>query len=250
VLYKSGTNDIANQNEPGFNEDSTACVIEWHNAWELTYPEDYGGLQAWQPLQDAILKGTTKDYVKKYFYLQNLADYHLLVMALSIIDNWGNKNRYFSVRNITKNIDDADPTEADRRRFVITPWDLDTSLGGSYDGSLYDGTYTDWPLEVTFNNQPYPYYALSGDEEYYAILKQRWIEERQGALSVDSICTKMERYRDLFVKSGAWQRMVEHFDAQQSRPQYVSDLVREVELIEEWYRDRFRKVDAFLGIEE
>ena len=250
VLYKNGTSDIVDQREPCYSEDSTACVIEWFNAWELTYPEDYAGLQAWHPLQDAFLNGTTKDYVKKYFYLQNLADYHLLIMALSIADNWGNKNRFLSIRNITKNIDDVDPTEADRRRFVITPWDLDTSLGGNYDGRYYDGSYTDWPLEVTFNNQPYPYYALCNDEEYNAILKQRWIEGRQGAFSVDSICTKLERYRDLFVKSGAWQRMVEYFDAQQYRPNYVSDLVREIEYIKEWYRDRFRKVDAFLGIKD
>jgi hypothetical protein len=27
VLYKNGTNDIENQNEPSFNEDSTACVM-------------------------------------------------------------------------------------------------------------------------------------------------------------------------------------------------------------------------------
>lgn len=250
VLYKNGTNDIENQNEPCYNEDSTACVVEWHNSWELTYPDEYGGLQAWQPLQNAILNGTSKEYVKKYFFLQNLADYQLLVMALAIEDNWGLKNRFLSIRNITKNIDDADPTEADRRRFVITPWDLDTSLGGRYDGSFYDGTYSDWPMTVTFNNSPYPFYAITGDDEYKAILKQRWIEGRQGAFSVDSVCTKMERYRDLFVKSGAWKRMVEHFDAQESRPCYVSDLEREIEYIEEWYKDRFRKMDDFFGVEE
>lgn len=250
VLYKNGTNDIENQNEPCYNEDSTACVIEWHNAWELTYPDEYGGLQAWQPLQDAILSGTSKEYVKKYFFLRNLADYQILIMALSIGDNWGNKNHYLSVRNITKNIDDDNPTEADRRRFVITPWDLDTSLGGNYDGSYYDGNYSNWePKDIT-KNCPYPISPISGTEEYKALLKQSWIEGRQGALSVDSICTKMERYRDLFVKSGAWQRMVEHFDAQQSRPKYVSDLVHEIDLIEEWYKERFRKMDAYFGIEE
>ena len=168
VLYKNGTNDIENQNEPCYNEDSTACVIEWHNAWELTYPDEYGGLQAWQPLQDAILSGTSKEYVKKYFVLQNLADYQILIMALSIGDNWGNKNHYLSVRNITKNIDDDNPTEADRRRFVITPWDLDTSLGGNYDGSYYDGNYSNWePKDIT-KNCPYPISPISGTEEYKA----------------------------------------------------------------------------------
>ena len=136
VLYKSGTNSIANQNTPGYNDDYTACVVEWHNAWELAEPdEEYACEAAWQPLQDLFAGKRSYDEVKKYFYLDNMVDYQLFVMAFSISDNWGNKNHFFSVRNITKDIDDVEPTEAARRKFVITPWDLDTSLGGSYNGS-------------------------------------------------------------------------------------------------------------------
>lgn len=250
ALYKSGTQDILNQNEPCYSEDSSACVVAWHDAWELTYPEDHSGLQAWKPLQDAILKGNNKDYIKKYFFLENLADYQLLVMALAIADNWGNKNRYLSVRNITKNIDDPKSEEANRRRFVITPWDLDTSLGGSYNGSFYDGNYTDLPINVFFNNAPFPIYPVISDEEYLAILKQRWIEGRQKAFSPSSINEKLERYRDLFLGSGAWKRMTDHFEAQKSRPMYVLDLAREIDLIEAWYVNRFREMDAYFGIKE
>ena len=248
VLYKSGTQDIYNQNEPCYSADSSACVIEWHNAWELSFPEEYGGLQAWQPLQDAILKGYNKDYVKRYFFLQNLADYQLLVMALSISDNWGNKNRYFSIRNINKDIYSTDPTEADRRRFVVTPWDLDTSFGGHYEGECYDGKYTYFPLSTIFNNAPYPYGPICADEEYLAILKQRWIEGRQGAFSPSSIHRKLEHYRDLFVRSGAWQRMTDYFEKQKSRPLYVLDLNREIEYIKEWYDNRFLELDEYFGI--
>ena len=250
ALYKSGTQDILNQNEPCYSEDSSACVVAWHDAWELTYPEDHGGLQAWKPLQDAILKGNNKDYIKKYFFLENLADYQLLVMALAIADNWGNKNRYLSVRNITKNIDDPKSEEANRRRFVITPWDLDTSLGGSYNGSFYDGNYTDFPINVFFNNAPFPIYPVISDEEYLVILKQRWIEGRLGAFSPSSINERLEHYRDLFLGSGAWKRMTDHFEAQKSRPMYVLDLTREIDLIEAWYANRFREMDAYFGIKE
>ena len=214
VLYKSGTNDIANQNEPCYSEDSAACVIEWHNAWELTYPEDFGSWQAWQPLQDAVLRGHSGEYVKKYFYLENLADYQLLVMALSIADNWGNKNRFLSVRNITKDIDAPDSTEANRRRFVMTPWDLDTSFGGHYDGAAYGGSYEEWPVSSIAKNSPYPIGPVSADPEYLAILKRRWTEGRKGAFSVAAVCSRLEGYRDLFLESGAWERMVGHFDAQ------------------------------------
>lgn len=249
VLYKSGTNDIANQNEPCYSEDSAACVIEWHNAWELTYPEDFGSRQAWQPLQDAVLRGHSGEYVKKYFYLENLADYQLLVMALSIADNWGNKNRFLSVRNITKDINDSDSTEANRRRFVMTPWDLDTSFGGHYDGAAYGGSYEEWPVSSIAKNSPYPIGPVSADPEYLAILKRRWTEGRKGAFSVAAVCSRLECYRDLFLESGAWERMVGYFDAQPSRPQYVRDLAAEIGFIEEWYRNRFREMDAYFGIE-
>ena len=49
-------------------------------------------------------------------------------------------------------------------------------------------------------------------------MKQRWEKGRSEAFSVDSICKKLERYRDLFIESGAWQRMTEHYDAQKDRP--------------------------------
>ena len=247
VLYKSGTNSISNQNEPGFNADSTACVVSWHNAWELSYPEDYGGMTAWQPLLDAFAAGMTADYVKKYCYLENLADYQIHVMALSIGDNWGNKNHFLSIRNINKNIDDPDPTQAWRRRFVITPWDLDTSLGGGYDGRFYDGNYAVWPVADIGKNALYPISAIIGDAEYQEILKRRWMEGRKGAFSPASVKSKLEGYRDLFLKSGAWQRMVEHFDAQSSKPKYVSDLTHEIECIEAWYVDRLYEMDAYFG---
>lgn len=250
VLYKNGTQDILEQNEPGYNEDSTACVIEWHNAWELTYPDEYGGKAVWAPLQEAFDKGMSVDYIKKYFYLENLADYQILVMALSISDNWGNKNHFLSVRNITKDIDDRDPSEAARRKFVLTPWDLDTSLGGSFDGTCYDGSYWVFSLSTIVSIGFYPFVWIQGDDEYNAVLKRRWIEVREGALSVESVKNKLEGYRDLFLESGAWQRMVDHFEAQEEKPFYVKDLAREIEQIEKWYENRFLEMDAFFGIED
>lgn len=250
VLYKSGTSDINPQEKPGYNEDSTACVVSWHNAWELTYPDEYGCLEAWEPLQDAFANAKSAEYVKKYFYLENLADYQILIMALSIGDNWGNKNHYLSVRNITKDIDDPLPTEADRRRFVLIPWDLDTSLGGKFDGGYYDGNYSAWAVKNISSNALYPISAVIGDAEYKEILKKRWIEGRKGAFSIESVKGKLEKYRDLFIESGAWQRMVTYFDGQKSKPKYVSDLAREIELVEEWYEARFHEMDAYFGIED
>ena len=250
VLYKSGTSNIADQGHTGYNEDSTACVVSWHNAWELSYPDEYAGLAAWQPLLDAFEVGKTAEFVKKYFYLENLADYQIHVMALSIGDNWGNKNHFLSIRNIQNDIISADGTESDSRRFVITPWDLDTSLGGKYDGGYYDGTYSEWALNEMTKNALYPISSIGDDPEYKAILKRRWIEGRKGAFSTTSIDSKLDRYRDLFLKSGAWQRMVDYFEAQSSKPKYVKDLAREIELIKGWYRKRFHEMDVYFDTDD
>ena len=76
------------------------------------------------------------------------------------------------------------------------------------------------------------------------------MEGRTGAFSLTSLKSKLEGYRDLFLKSGAWQRMVNHFDAQSSKPKYVSDLTHEIECIEAWYVDRLYEMDAYFGLTE
>ena len=248
ALYKSGTQNILNQNEPCYSDDSVACVVEWHNAWELKYPEEYAGRTVWKPLQDAYLKGWSVAYVKKYFYLENLVDYHLLVMALAISDNWGNKNRFFSIRNISKDINDSDPTEANRRRFVVTPWDLDTSLGGAYNGTYYGGNYTEWPVKDIAKNSPYPNAVVQEDAQYKALLKSRWMIVREKTFSPAAVRAKLNAYRNLFIKSGAWQRMINHFDGKKEKPCYVKDLDSEIESIREWYTRRFFEIDAYFGI--
>ena len=240
VLYKHGTNDIGDQNTPGYSEDSVACVYEWHNAWEITYPDDYAGKQAWQPLFDKLAIIGNYNDVKKNFYLENIADYELLIMALCISDNWGNKNKYASIRNTT--------ATDDRMRMVFTPWDLDTSLGGHSKGDYYDGTYETWSMQDIYNSALLPFSVCQAQSEYMSILKQRWAEGRAGAFSIVSVATKLRTYRDLFINSGAWQRMVDYYNTQKYKPCHVEDLSKEVELIINWYKNRFHEMDSYFGI--
>lgn len=242
VLYKNGTNDIGNQNNPGFFNDYTVYVARYHDAWELHEPEEYASEEVWAPLVQLYSGNTNTNtnsysYVKEHFYLENLADYTIHIMALSIGDNWGAKNRYFSIRNSTK--------DDDRGKFIITPWDLDCALGGSYNGSYYGGNYSKWSVSDIAKNPPVPLAPCMGQAEFKALLKQRWLEGSIGPFAVDSVKKRLEDYADLFIESGAWQRTI---GANNSQDLIVEELDKEIELIGKWYEDRFAEMDKYFGV--
>lgn len=243
VLYKHGTNSIGNQNSKCFSEDSSAYVIRYHDAWELTEPGDYPGAAAWVPLENVYQHAEEYEWVRDNFYLEQLAEYQVFITALSIADNWGNKNSYISARNVT--------ADGNKHRFVYTPWDLDTSLGGAYDGSKYDGNYTNWtPADVMkASTKPIPFNIINKQAEYKDMLKEAWINGRNGALSYESIREKMYRYRDLFLSTGAWERETSYWETQKYKPPYVTDLAREIDLIMDWYENRYMQMDAYFGID-
>lgn len=244
VLYKHGTQDIGVQNERCFNDDYSACVVGWHNAWELSEPDDFPCEAAWQPLLDAYDNGQSLEYVKKYFYMENLADYQILIMALGIKDNWGNKNRFLSIRNINKDINAPEADDADRRRFTITPWDLDAAFGG------YEGNYSEFTPEMIMKGGVYPFSNCMGDSEYRKLLREAWVRGRSGALSVESVKRRLYEYRDLLLNTGAWSRMTQAFDERKSKPCHTHDLAAEVENAIAWYKRSFDALDTYFGIVE
>lgn len=239
ALYKSGTTDIADQNTPGFFLDNTVCVVEYHNAWELKEPEDFPCEAAWAPLLGFYNGNHNYAYVKEHYYLKNLVDNQLFIMALAIQDNWGNKNKYVSVVDMSA-ADDA-------ARLVYTPWDLDTSLGGKYDGGYYDGNYSDWKPADIGKSATQVFSVCQGETEYKEMLRSRWAELRLTELSVESVSKRLRDYTELLEQSGAWKRQWDTFQSRKSHPQLVENLSKEVELIIEWYAARFVEMDEYFG---
>ncbi|MCH5214974.1 MAG: CotH kinase family protein [Muribaculaceae bacterium] len=242
LLYKHGTTDIENQDNVGFFNGYTVFVASERDAWELHEPEELAGPYAWSPMMELYSDENffNYEYVKEHFWLENLADYTVHLMALAIEDNWGNKNKYFSIQDFTK--------PGYKSRFVVTPWDLDTSLGGSFEGSRYDGNYTDWPIESIVSRAPLPFAICLKQPEFLALLKKRWLHGRAGALSVESVKRRLLDNCELFEKSGAWQRTVDHWSAQRYPEQYVDDLGKEINLIIGWYEARFAEMDAYFNV--
>ena len=235
--YKHGTNH-GDQSTPGFFDDYMMWVAAYHDAWELKEPEDYPSEAAWAPLQTVYDNYQSYTWVKDNFFIDQLATYQVFIIGLCVVDNWGKKNSIVSIRN--------QYAEGDKKKFIYTPWDLDTALGGSYNGSFYNGTYTEWSVSDAMkgSQKPVPFIGLDGNSDYRAEMKKAWVAARDGGMSMTFIRKKMEKYRNQFLSSGAWERQKAHPNGSK----LCDDLTQEIEYILDWYEDRLQEMNTYFGI--
>ena len=232
VLYKGeawtdATGMSGYDTSESFDEES------W-NGWELQYPDDYPCYDAWKPLMNLIDFCNTRNaffklHYRQHFYYDTLVDYALFIMGLNIIDN-NVKNTHFSCPDINVN-----------ETFLITPWDLDCSLGGLYEGSHYE-EYTKI-TELTSNYLYYQLYVYNVDN-FRGSMKERWQELLSGIMSPDNFNARLDAYAKRFKESGAWQR---EYDKWNNNPVPL-DLDTELEYVKNWYVKNIAAMNKTLGV--
>lgn len=221
----------------GYQEESMYGA-SW-NQWELDYPDDYPCPDAYQPLQDFIdyvvgsSEGEFAAGIDNRFYWQNFIDYHVFMLAVGLTDNHM-KNTFLSIVNTKKG-----------RCVMMTPWDLDCSLGGTWTGAhLWSPADNEEILSVglydrLWNND------VNG---YKAAVAGRWQELRTNVLSEEAFNERQDAYADSFIESGAWQR---EYDRWNGNPvELQRDFTQEVEYVKDWYRRNCDHIDhvIFKGI--
>ena len=149
--------------------------------------------------------------------------------AINIIDN-NVKNTHFSCPDINVN-----------ETYLITPWDLDCSLGGLYEGSHYE-EYTKIS-ELTSNYIYYQLYVYNVDN-FRVSMKERWQELLSGIMSLDNFNARLDTYAKRFKESGAWQR---EYDKWNNNPVPL-DLDEELEYVKQWYVDNISALNKILGV--
>ena len=206
-------------------------TTEW-NAWELQYPSDYPSQATWQPLMDLIdfcSAGTTlsqfSEQYRAYFYMDNLVDYLVFTSALNVDDNFY-KNTFLSTVDITKG-----------HRYLITPWDMDMSLGGNYDGAYNDVTANlsryDW-------RAPYNRLNVNDVDGFRNSVRERWEELSATLLSPDSVFARLDAYARQFLNSGAWQR---EYDRWNGNPVPLKESLNlEIDYVKRWYADNYNSI--------
>ena len=168
--------------------------------WEQKYPDDTVTQAFFNPICDLIDFFDTKEFkttYKDWLYEDNVIDFMLFIQAFQLIDNQ-KKNYYLSVRNIDK-----------EEKFLFTLWDLDGSIGRMAGGSVAsrDSKQMAWGEKLGYHHLIHVFKTKKERPDDFATkMNNRWQYLSTHELSLENIRALMEKYADLFVSSGAWER--------------------------------------------
>lgn len=235
VLYKATdwTNETTFNNVD--NNANTTNTLGWRG-WEQKYPDDSVQMANWNPLK-ILLKFTTPatnpnktnfaSLLRRKYYQQNLTNFMLMINLFHINDNHC-KNTYVSFRDVNSATSVA----------LITPWDLDASLGRNWDGGILNSF--GFTNQITacglfrrlFDGGPY-YYREN--------FRDTWIRLKNSVLSPDSINARILAYKELLYKSGAWGREMNRW------PGSMEGINTETSYMMDWYARSVNFTDSVLA---
>ena len=250
--YKAAQSDIRGVLYKSCGWTHATCLLEYENepgntnsweGWEITYPDLKSPKEGWTPLVNLIdfigesYRGNLENFIENYdrfFYKDNLLQYACLLLAFNLRDNLA-KNVYFSCRDIQN-----------ESRFLLTPWDLDCSLGGDWNGDLYDKVSN---AESLFSNLKVYHILWDFDiDHFHENLAKTWNLLQTHELSQENLSSHLRTYANLLIRSGAWNR---EYDRWQGKNVYLDkDLYTTVEYMENWYSRNLNSLNRLiLGIE-
>ncbi len=230
VLYK-GKNGLITNTLMEYEQASVDTTM-W-NSFELQYPEDYPCQDAWQPLMDIIdFNGTTTDqyfaeHYNEWYYTSNLVDYWCLLVAFNIMD-MPYKNTFLSTPDINFG-----------HQYMLSPWDLDASLGRDYNGKVanYTAEFGRLNFYAPFNR------LIAGNiDNFKGKIASRWAELTQTALSPANLESHINAIAQRFVESGAWQREYERW--QGTRVAINANINSEINYVKGWYGRNYNYIST------
>ena len=176
--------------------------------WMQEYPSDRQDQAYFDPILHAIdIVGKDRssntvfaDSVENLFYFDNVINFVICSQVFQWMDNL-QKNYFLSIRNIKKD-----------SRMLITPWDLDATLGRNAGGdkSVDDKKWMAWGEQLGGINCLVWRLKERRPNDFATRLNDRWQYLKTHELSIENIRKRMMKYGDLFTNSGAWEREKEY----------------------------------------
>ena len=143
----------------------------------------------WNEVISFVMNSTDEEFLanlSQYFYVDSLIDYYLFGLASCGLDAFG-KNQIYATY--------------DGQRWIASMYDMDSTWGLYWNGSKFVATdyartsYEDFVSTQSAKNGNLLYIRL--EQLFYEELQTRWAELKNGALSIENIINRFERFTDI-----------------------------------------------------
>ena len=202
----------------------TTSDIMW-DGWEQEYPEPEDKI-IWTPLYNLVKfivdsdDNEFKDNISQYFDMNNAIDYYIFLNLIKGHDNTG-KNTFIA-RYDTNSV------------FFYVPWDMDGTWGRHWDSSIakYTGVLTNNLYTRLLNTNP---------DNFKSKVNERWKSLREDELTIESLISQIEVYKNKFVQCGVIERENKKWENTDL------NLEEEFNLVKEWINNRIFYLDNFFN---
>lgn len=197
-----------------------------YGPFELKYPnnpKEYS--KSWNHILDKLKKYYNNDInyteINQTFYVENLANYKIFLWILNAIDNYEFKNLYYSIQDNKKDT-----------KVLITPWDLDMTLGIIFDLGKTIKTYD----KVEQINDSY---GVKEDETFKNYIKERWEYLSSTVLSKEDINQKIDKQYEYLTRADVLERENKKYNN-------TENTENEMKEIKDWYGKRFDAMEQYI----
>jgi hypothetical protein len=204
---------------------------ETWGGWQFEYP-DIGDTPApnWSYLYNIVnFVGSSSDatfasQVAAKIDINNMVDYFLFMNVLEAQDNHS-KNTYLSFYDYRVN-----------SPFFYSVWDLDGTIGRSYDG-------TPLPNQMlgAYGNNLFQRLLDLNPNNFKQLLKTRWNSLKTNQFSKSVVNARIEAYRKLLVNTNAFTR------ERAKWTNITQDLNTETSTMETWYSAQYDLMDSYIN---
>ena len=139
----------------------------------------------WNEVISFVMNSTDEEFrenLSKYFYVDSLIDYYLFGLSSCGLDAFGKNQLYMTY---------------DGQKWIATMYDMDSTWGLWWNGSSFVATDYDRSEYQDFKDGEGNLLYIRLENLFYEELKARWAELRNGALSIENIINRFERFTDI-----------------------------------------------------
>lgn len=139
----------------------------------------------WNEVISFVMNSTDEDFkanLGNYFDVESLLDYHLFGLMSCGLDAYGKNQLYMTY---------------DGQKWIASMYDMDSTWGLWWTGASFVATDYDRSEYQDFKDGEGNLLYIRLEELFYEELQARWAELRSGALSIENIINRFERFTDI-----------------------------------------------------